>query len=221
MYNAVVFDMDGVIFDSEVKVVECWQDIAAKYHIEDIEDTCRGCLGLNREAAKNVFQKRYGSDFPYDVYKSEMSELFHERYSDGRLPLKPGVKGLLTYLKEHGKKIALASSTRSELVRRELNDAGLLSFFDVVIGGDMVTRSKPEPDIFLKACEELNILPEYVYGIEDSYNGIRALSAAGIRAIMVPDMVEASDEMRKLAEVVLPDLQIVQRYLEYEVFKLW
>lgn len=213
MYDAVIFDMDGVIFDSEVKVVECWQDIAKKYQIEDIESACRACLGLNREATKTVFLQRYGKDFPYDAYKSEMSSLFHARYSEGRLPLKPGVEALLKYLKAQGKKIAVASSTRSELVRRELSDAGLLSYFDVVIGGDMVNRSKPEPDIFLKACEELGVLPEYAYGIEDSYNGIRALSAAKIRAIMVPDMVQPSEEIQKLAEIVLPDLMSVQNLL--------
>ena len=213
MYYSVIFDMDGVIFDSEIKVVECWQEIAEKYHIEDIESACRACLGLNREATKVAFKERYGEDFPYDAYKSEMSALFHLRYGEGRLPLKPGVEDLLKYLKAGGKKIAIASSTRSELVKQELSDAGLLNYFDVVIGGDMVARSKPEPDIFLKACESLGTAPEYTYGIEDSYNGIRALSAAGIHAIMVPDMVEASEEMRELAEVVLPDLYGVQNYL--------
>lgn len=214
MYNAVIFDMDGVIFDSEKKVVECWQEIAAKYRIKDIETACRECLGLNREATKTIFLERYGKDFPYDAYKNEMSALFHERYKDGRLPMKPGVEELLQYLKEQKKGIALASSTRSDIVTRELSDAGILSYFDVVIGGDVVKRSKPEPDIFLRACEELRTEPGDAYGIEDSYNGIRALSAAGIRAIMVPDMVQASEEMKELSEIVLPNLWSVQDYLK-------
>lgn len=214
MYNAVIFDMDGVIFDSEKKVVECWQEIAAKYQIEDIETACRVCLGLNREATKKIFLERYGSDFPYDDYKNEMSALFHERYKDGRLPMKPGVEELLQYLKAQQKRIALASSTRSEIVTRELSDAGIISYFDVVIGGDVVKRSKPEPDIFLRACEALKIEPENAYGIEDSYNGIRALAAAGIRAIMVPDMVQASGEMQNLSEIVLPNLWSVQNYFQ-------
>ncbi|MGN0395410.1 MAG: HAD family hydrolase [Coprococcus sp.] len=213
MYKAVLFDMDGVIFDSEIKVLECWKEIAEKYHIEDIESVCRACLGLNRDATKLVFQKRYGQDFPYDVYKSEMSDLFHKRYGEGRLPLKPGVIELLQFLKGNDKKIALASSTRLEIVTQELRDAGLIRYFDAVICGDMVERSKPEPDIFLKACDKLNVRPESAVGIEDSYNGIRALAAAGIRAIMVPDLMEASDEMHRLAEIILPDLNAVKEYL--------
>ncbi|MGN0436260.1 MAG: HAD family hydrolase [Wujia sp.] len=213
MYEAVIFDMDGVIFDSEIKVLECWNVIADKYHVAGIEDVCRACLGLNREATKKVFLDWYGQDFPYDAYKSEMSNLFHTRYAEGRLPLKPGVHELLQALKEHKKKVALASSTRSEIARRELRDAGLLEYFDVVICGDMVEKSKPEPDIFLKACEDLHVSPAHAYGIEDSHNGIRALAAAGVRAIMVPDMMEPSDEMHKLAEMILPDLFAVKEYL--------
>lgn len=213
MFEAVLFDMDGVIFDSEVKVVECWKEIADKYNIKDIEILCRKCLGLNRGAAKTTFLEYYGQDFPYDEYKKEMADLFHGRYGGGRLPLKPGVVELLEYLKNNGKKIALASSTSSELVKRELSDAGIIVYFDVVIGGDMVERSKPEPDIFLKACELLNVKPEDAYGVEDSYNGIRALKAANVRAIMVPDMAPANDEMYNLSEIVLENLTDVKEYL--------
>lgn len=214
MYEAILFDMDGVIFDSEVKVLECWKEIADKYNIKDIEIMCRKCLGLNREVTKEVFLKRYGQAFPYDMYKGEMAELFHRRYGGGRLPLKPGVVELLQYLKENNKKIALASSTRSELVRRELSDAGLMDYFDVVIGGDMVEKSKPEPDIFIKACEQLGVSRYNAFGVEDSYNGIRALAAGGIKAIMVPDMVEANDEIKGLAEIILPDLFAVKAFLQ-------
>lgn len=205
--------MDGVIFDSEIKVVECWKVIADKYNIEDIEASCRDCLGLNREATKMYFKGKYGRDFPYDMYKSEMSNLFHERYGQGRLPKKPGVKELLEYLKGKDKRLALASSTRSEIVRQELSDGGLLDFFDVVVGGDMVAKSKPDPEIFLTACERLGVDAACAVGIEDSYNGIRALSAGGIRAIMVPDLAVPDDEMREKAEVILPDLIAVKEYL--------
>lgn len=205
-YKAVVFDMDGVIFDSEKLVVLCWQEIAAKYNIVGIEEQCRLCLGLNREAARQKMLEHYGLDFPYDIYKKEMSDLYHSRYSGGRLPMKPGVVELLSFLKGKGKKIALASSTRREVVLVELRDAGILDYFDKVICGDMVERSKPEPDIFLKACEELEVDVQDAYAIEDSYNGIRAAYRAGMMPIMVPDLAEATEEMRQLAVVIMPSL---------------
>ena len=139
--------------------------------------------------------------------------MYHSRYDNGRLPMKPGIVELLKFLKENGIKTAVASSTRKAVVTREITDAGLLSYFDVLICGDMVARSKPAPDIFLKAAEELKVDPSRSYVIEDSYNGIRAAHSAGMRAFMVPDMLEANDEMRKLSEAVLPDLMAVKEAL--------
>lgn len=213
-FKAVVFDMDGVIFDSEKLVVLCWQEIADKYNIVGIEEQCRRCLGLNREAAKQKMLEHYGMDFPYDAYKKEMSDLYHSRYSGGRLPMKPGVVEILTFLKENGKKIALASSTRKEVVVAELRDAGIIDYFDKVICGDMVARSKPEPDIFLKACEELEVAVKDAYAIEDSYNGIRAAHRAGMMPVMVPDLAEPTKEMEQLTVAIIPSLLEVLEWLD-------
>ena len=215
-FQAVVFDMDGVIFDSEAKVVECWQVVADKYGIPDIEDACRHCLGINRDATRAYMLEAYGQDFPYDAYKREMSDLFHKRYGDGRLPVKAGVREILSWIKEHGIKIALASSTRRAIVEAELKAAGLYDYFDKVICGDMVEKSKPAPDIFLKACNELGVRPCDAYAIENSYNGVRSAQSAGLKCIMVPDLVPATDEMRELAERVLPDLMAVVEYFSID-----
>lgn len=211
--RAVIFDMDGVIFDSEKLVIECWNVVAETYGIENIEAACRECLGLNREAAKKKMIMRYGPDFPYDTYKQEMADLFHNRYSGGRLPLKPGVVELLTYLKNYQIKIALASSTRSQVVMAELRDAGILGYFDQVVCGDMVERSKPAPDIFLKACELLQVEPGQAYAVEDSYNGIRSAYNGGLQPIMVPDLAEPTEEMKELAVTILPTLLDVMEFL--------
>jgi len=212
-YNAVVFDMDGVIFDSERLVIECWRVIAEKYGIVNVESVCRECFGTNKEASKRKFLEFYGEDFPYDKYKEEMSALFHERYSHGRLPVKPGIKELLVALKENGKKTALASSTRRQVVIQELGDAGLIGYFDEIVCGDMVVRSKPEPDIYLKACECLGVAPKDAYAVEDSYNGIRSAAGAGLKPIMVPDLAEPTKEMEELSEAILPSLVDVREYL--------
>lgn len=213
LYKAVVFDMDGVIFDSERAVMQCWKEVASRHNIPDIEKAILACTGTTMVRTREIMLNLYGADFPYDEYARESSVIFHSRYDGGRLPMKPGVKELLTFLKERGKKIALASSTRQQVVMDELRDAGIIEYFDRIICGDMVSRSKPAPDIFLKACEELNVSPSGSYAIEDSYNGIRAAHAGGLHPIMIPDLLPADEEMQSLAEIILPNLTSVIEYL--------
>lgn len=215
-YDAVVFDMDGVIFDSERLVVECWNEIAGKHGIGNMDEICRKCMGLTVEASRGVMTAYFGEDFPYDEYKAEMSQLFHKKYDHGKLPLKPGVEELLSFLKQQGKKVALASSTRSRIVRQELEDAGIISYFDALICGDMVKNSKPAPDIFAKACECLGVKPERAFGIEDSHNGIRSASAAGLKPIMIPDLVPVTEEMERLTVKILPSLNDLKEYFQTE-----
>ena len=164
-YEAVIFDMDGVIFDSERLVLEGWLEIAAKYGIEGIEEVLPRCLGVNAQATREIFREYYGQEFPYDEYKKEASALFHSRYGNGRLPLKPGVRELLSFLKEEGYLVGLASSTRQAVVEQEIRDAGLIHYFDDLVCGDMLKRSKPEPDIYLKACENLKVEPRMAVAV--------------------------------------------------------
>lgn len=213
-YKAVIFDMDGVIFDSERCIIECWKVIAKKHNIKDIEPVLTRCLGITYEEGKRIFLEHYGEDFPYDEWKKERSDLYHERYDDGRLPLKFGIRELLVYLKENGYKIGVASSTREAIVSKQLIDAGLREYFDNLTCGDMLERSKPEPDIYLMACERLGVKPEEAIAIEDSFNGIRSASRAGMFPIMVPDLTEPDEEMETLAGKILKNLLEVKEWLE-------
>ena len=213
-YDAVVFDMDGVIFDSERATLVCWLEIAKKYDIKDIEKPYMACTGTTYARTKEIMMETDGPDFPYEEYAKEASVIYHERYDGGRLPVKKGVKEILEFLKKNKKKIALASSTRRQTVINQLRDAGILEYFDEVVTGDMVSRSKPEPDIFLLACEKINVSPERAYAIEDSYNGIRAAFAGKLRPIMVPDLLPANDEMKKISETVCGSLLDVIDYLK-------
>ncbi len=212
--QAVIFDMDGVIFDSERLVIECWEVVAAKHNVPDIVEICMRVQGNNREETGKRFREKYGNDFPYDTYKKEVTALFRGRYGGGRLPLKPGVVEILKELKRNNIPLALASSTRSDIVKLEMADANLLPYFDAVLGGDMVPRSKPEPDIFLAAAAALQAEPTCCYVLEDSYNGIRAAYRAGMHPVMVPDMQQPDEEMRGLTEVIVENLQEAMRYLQ-------
>lgn len=212
-YKAVVFDMDGVIFDSERLVLQGWQEVAEKHALPDIEEVYYQCVGVNAVVTKEIFLRHYGADFPYDAYKKEASYLFHSRYGGGRLPMKPGVVELLTYLREKGYLVGLASSTRRAVVEQEITDAGLMGYFRNLTCGDMLKKSKPEPDIFLMACESLSVSPKDTVVIEDSYNGIRAAYRAGTVPVMVPDMILPDEEMKRLSHKICRNLAEVKEWL--------
>lgn len=211
--KAIIFDMDGVIFDSERAVYEGWLELAKKYHIADIEKVYPRCIGVNAKISREIFLDHYGEDFPYDVYKAEQSKNYHAKYDGGHLPLKLGIKELLIALKGNGYKTAIASSTRTALVEQQIRENGLGEYFDAIVGGDMVNKSKPEPDIFQKAADLLEVPYEQTYVIEDSYNGIRGAYAGGMIPIMVPDMLTPDDEMMQKARYIFRDLHEVKKFL--------
>lgn len=128
----------------------------------------------------------------------------------------PGAESLLRWLKESGWILGLASSTRSATVMKHLEQAGFSEYFSTVVTGDMVENSKPQPDIYLLACRELGVRPEEAYAIEDSPNGIRSAHAAGMRPLMVPDMIAPDEEMMRLSFRIFDDLTQVLEYLKGE-----
>ena len=210
--KAVIFDMDGVIFDSERLYVKCDVQVAEKYGMKNVEEVCYRCIGTTTEETMRILRAAYGEDAPIEEMFREATVLFREYCRENGMPEKPGVRELLQFLKENKTATALASSTLTEVVKQELAEAGLLGYFDVIIGGDTVKRSKPAPDIFLAAAERLGRAPEECCIIEDSYNGIRAAHAAGSFPIMVPDILQPDEEIRSLAGIVLPSLDAVREY---------
>ena len=214
---AVIFDMDGVIFATEQLYIDCCKAVKDKYHMgtdEDVEALCFRCIGITSAMTRKNILDTYGEDFPIDAYFADSSRLFKERFGDGKHLIKPGVEEVFEYLKGSGIRTALASSTRTVTLSDELKRAGLFSNFDVIVGGDQVTRSKPEPDIFLRAAELLGEEPENCFVIEDSYNGIRAAHTAGMHPIMIPDLLPPTEEMREKADVILSSLAEVSGYLQ-------
>ena len=216
-FKAVLFDMDGVIFDSEQAVIDCWKIVAPEAGIPDIEKFCKGALGITSKATRELFYSMYGDKFPYDELNARRRELFIERFDAGLVAVKPGVTELLTYLRENGIKTSIASSTSSPSVIRELKQAGLYELFDEVVCGDMIEHSKPAPDIWLEAMKRLGVESADSIAIEDSFNGVKSAKAAGIYTIMVPDLVQPDDEIRNLADKVLPSLNEVLKLFKQEV----
>ena len=206
---AVIFDLDGVIFDSERACLASWREVAKKYYLENIDEVFRKCIGTNKYQTREIVEKEYAPKFGVgfsDTVLAEGSIIFHQNYDNGRLPLKKGVPEIFDFLKERNIPMAVASSTRRAVVCEELEAAGLLSYFEKIIGGDAVKISKPNPEIYLIACKEMNVQPQNAYAVEDSYNGVRAAHAAGMHALMVPDLIAPDDEMRSLSEYICEDL---------------
>ncbi|MBQ9134710.1 MAG: HAD-IA family hydrolase [Lachnospiraceae bacterium] len=198
MQKAVVFDMDGVLFDTERLFMEAGTQLVKESGIENAEEAVMGCIGLNMRDTKALFLRVCGEDFPFEEYHKKCGALVKEKIEKEGLPLKKGVRELLSYLKEAGYKIALASSTSQSGVFKHLEMAGLREYFAVVIGGDMIEHGKPEPDIYLRACEELGVKSDAAFAIEDSANGIRSAYKAGLHTIMVPDLIAPTPELEAL-----------------------
>ncbi|MCF0237679.1 MAG: HAD family phosphatase [Sphaerochaetaceae bacterium] len=204
--------MDGIIFDSEKAVIDQWIIVADKYGIPNIKDTFIKCIGTSYKDTQKVFEQTYGPGFDYMKYRNEMSKLYHEKYDNGLLPLKKGAVEILQTFKKEGVRLALASSSNINTVKSELKGAGLLDYFEVVLGGNMVTQGKPHPEIFLKTATELKVKPEETYVIEDSFNGIRAAYNGGFIPIMVPDILLPNEEMREKSKLIFNDLVEVKNY---------
>lgn len=212
--GTVIFDMDGVIFDSERLILDCWEQLGEKYGISDIRSVFIECIGTNKVRTREIVFEHYGTSFEYDRFSKEASLLFNAYIKKEGLPVKKGVRDILCYFREKGIAIGLASSTRKALVEEELKQVGLLDYFQSVTGGDELKRSKPEPDIYLMACERMGARKEDTYAVEDSYNGIRAAYSAGMMPIMVPDMLPATEEMKEKSVAVFEDLYQVLQYFK-------
>lgn len=214
--KAIIFDMDGVLFDTEIVCMKSWLAVAEKNHLPDMERIFPQCIGLNANDSRGVVLRAYGKDFDYARFRQQASEWYQNYIKENGLPVKPGVRQILDWLKSVGCPTGLASSTRSSSVLGHLEQSGFRSYFSVVITGDMVEHSKPKPDIYLRACRELGVQPEQTYAIEDSPNGIRSAHAAGMRPIMVPDMIEPDEEMKRLSDRIFRNLTEVLAYLQQE-----
>lgn len=180
------------------------------------DDDAGGCLsaaGAQLRKRPPCILERFGAGFPYDDMSAEVWREVEARLEHS-VPLRPGLFELLDALRARNCKMAVASSTDSARVLHNLETAGVRGYFSAVIGGDQVTHSKPEPEIFLKAAAALDTPPGLCMVLEDSYNGVRAGAAAGCFTVMVPDMDPPTPEMERLAWAIVPGLTDVARLLE-------
>ena len=195
--KAIIFDMDGVILDSESISDITWRKAAEEKGLSVNDEILNACRGSNKNDTIQTLKKYYGSDFDSEAFLERTSELFHEIEEKDGIPLLPYAKEILEYLKPRYR-LALASSTRGPTVERQLRAAGVIDFFETRTTGEMVEHSKPNPEIYLMACKSIGMNPEDCAAVEDSLNGIRSAYAAGLNPVMVIDKVQPTEEIRKM-----------------------
>ena len=212
--EAVIFDLDGLLADTEIISLKVYQELLRDFGIPFTEETySRDYSGHREEENVQRFLDTYDLPWNFDQTLDKVYELEAQILAQG-VNLKKGAKNLLTYLQKEGVPIALATSSVGSRARMILDSNGILSLFDHLVFAKDVKRSKPYPDIFLKACSDLNVLPENCLVLEDSEAGIEAASRAGIPVICIPDLKIPAQSFLNKTEQVFQDLDAVRDYLE-------
>jgi haloacid dehalogenase superfamily, subfamily IA, variant 3 with third motif having DD or ED len=216
MIQAVVFDMDGVLFDTERLCLNLWKQVCAKMGLTDVTKYSAEYMGLNSVQSRKCFFDHFGADFPYDEFMAECRKTEFEEIERSGVPVKPGLYEILEYLKQNHYLVAAATSTRRATVLKHFENAKITGYFDQIICGDMVEHSKPDPEIYLKAASALGLAPQDCMAVEDSPNGITSASRAGMKTVMVPDLVQPTPELRELFDACVPSLNDLITLLEQE-----
>ena len=214
--KAVIFDMDGVIFDTEKVYLDIWTEVFEKYGYKMTKELYVTVMGTGRKNVIKTFLENFGDDLPIEkMYEEKDNQLFYRIENQG-IPLKEGVKELFSMLKEKDYKIALATSAKKERVEKQIKDKWLKESFDAIVCGDDVEKGKPSPDIFLKAAKEIDVEPENCFVVEDSPAGIKAAFSGGMKGIHVEDLKVADEEILKYCQKNFKNLQEIKKYLSCE-----
>lgn len=210
----IVFDMDGLMFDTEKVFIMAWDYAGERMGIGKAGYMVYNTLGMNIVSSYNVWREKFGERYDQEELRKYTKEFLQKYYSENTVPVKKGLYNLLDYLRENSCKMAVASSSPRWEVEKHLKDANVYEYFIGFVCGDMVQNSKPDPEIYLKACELLGANPSECYALEDSKNGLLSAYRAGCKPIMVPDLWQPDDEILKIIVGKYNDLDEVKAAFE-------
>jgi HAD superfamily hydrolase (TIGR01509 family) len=207
--DAVIFDMDGLLFDTEA----LWQEALLSAAAEDghviPDEVFDKSIGVRRSQCGDLFRSHFGEDFHFEDFHAEWRRHFW-RIAENKLALKPGALELLALLDQLRLPLAIATSSSRTTVERHLTAHGLMDRFDRIVCRGDYENGKPAPDPFLKAAEQLGVEPRSCLALEDSSIGVRSASAAGMMTVMAPDLLEPTEELRARCVLVARDLHHVR-----------
>ena len=197
------------MFDTERMTARIWNELGREYGVQNLSSLMPETMGANHERIRGIFRRRVGREFPFETFLRRTRERADEIVAREGIPVKPGLFELLDFLKKGGYTIAAASSTERTRVLRYFRIAGVIGYFQAVICGDMVRKSKPDPDIYLAAAKATGTAPEECMALEDSPNGCLSASRAGMKAVMVPDLVRPDKKLHSILSACVPTLRDV------------
>ena len=214
MIEAIIFDMVGLMIDSERVTFECYQERLKDMNLTMDEEFYKTLLGKPIKGIYQRFYDVYGNDFPIQNVIQDVHQLMAERFETEGVPVKKGLVELLHYLKDNNYKTIVATSSNRDRVDKILAQAKITEFFDDSICGDEVTKGKPNPEVFLKSCQKLGVNVDEAIVLEDSEAGIQASYDANIKVICIPDMKYPEKQYEEKTFKILKDLTEVTVYLK-------
>lgn len=195
--KAVIFDLDGTLTDTEKFYQTAWPEALAHFGYQCEPWMPLELRSLGRPYAPERFKEWFGQDFDYNEVREYRKAIVVDMIKEQGIPLKPGAKEILIWLREHGILTCIATANDYERTKGYLNKLGLFDYFDRIICSDMVKLGKPAPDIYAYACQQLELDPRETFAVEDSPNGVTSAYLAGCNVIMVPDLTEPDEELKK------------------------
>lgn len=215
MIKAVLFDMDGVLIDTEKYLTQYWSQAAHEVGLPLSVEDCYMFRSFASKYAAKAFQEKYGDEYDYFAIRNRRKELMKAHIEQNGIEIKPDVKETLQALKEKEYQIAVVTATDEERTKQYLTELGIYDWFDSIICATMVERGKPFPDVYLYACNRIGRKPEECMAIEDSPNGVTAAFDAGCHTVMVPDLTWPDEELEKKVIGVAKSLSGILEFLPH------